>query len=93
MNLLKNPTIEELQTLLSACDDNECHHVVWVTHNAEVKITPFGDNFWQETENILKYNFAPYMCGNGYVGIAASQDMTWVKSLFNDLLTSWPDCY
>ena len=26
MNLLKNPTIEELQTLLSACDDNECHH-------------------------------------------------------------------
>ena len=89
MNLLKNPTIEELQILLLSCNYDECYHIVWVDNNAEVRITPFTEDFWKEYKTEIFCNFAPYFPGNGYVGVEAAQDITWVRELFNRLLRSW----
>jgi hypothetical protein len=94
MNMSKNPTIDELKTLVARCDDDAGHHVLWVESNGEVHIdvlpddlTPVG--FEQNTGPKMKLRYETFQQGNGYVGAEAVSDAKHVAELFNDLKTGW----
>ena len=93
MNLEKNPTVEELQSLLNACDDRAGHHVLWVDRNADVHVSrvPNGDApGWPAAQPDMQLRYETFQAGNEYVGPGAAADDGWVRQLLDALLTEWP---
>lgn len=94
MNLDRNPTADELRTLLSTCDDRSGHHALWVAGDGEVHITRLPRK-WpppnpEETHPEMKLRVETFEIGNGYVGPEAAQDDGWVRELFRALTDCWP---
>jgi shikimate kinase len=94
MNLDNNPTVEQLRSLLRACDDQAGHHVLWVAMDGEVHITrvpkqesPLVSKEWS---SLMKLRYETFEAGNDYVGPEAAKDDCWVKELFEALLKKWP---
>jgi hypothetical protein len=96
MNLNRNPTREELQTLLAACDDGEGIHVLWVERLGDVQITLLlteTDMEWirgTDHEN-LQFHYESYGKNEGFTGKAASADNLYIATLFEKLLKDWED--
>jgi hypothetical protein len=96
MNLNRNPTREELQTLLAACDDGEGIHVLWVERLGDVQITLLlteTDLEWirgTDHEN-LQFHYESYGKNEGFTGKAASADNLYIATLFEKLLKDWED--
>ena len=93
MNLASNPSREELAKLLSVCDDEAAHHVLWVGHGGEVHITPLPrdaspGSFAERNEAAIKFSVECYARGNGYVGKLAAADRVWVNFLTTMLVVS-----
>jgi hypothetical protein len=96
MNLNRNPTREELQTLLATCDDGEGIHVLWVERLGDVQITLLlteTDMEWirgTDHEN-LQFHYESYGKNEGFTGKAASADNLYIATLFEKLLKDWED--
>jgi hypothetical protein len=96
MNLNRNPTKEELQTLLAACDDGEGIHVLWVERLGEVQITLLlteTDVEWIKgiDDEKVQFHYRSYAKNDGYVGKAASADDMYIVTLFEKLLRDWQE--
>ncbi|MFM5297066.1 hypothetical protein ACEUAI_22800 [Aeromonas veronii] len=93
MNLNQSPSIDQLKTLLSACNDDAGHHVLWVKRTGEVEIsllplglTPVG---FEEANPTMALRYETFQCRNGYVGVDAASDDKFVTDLFNRLTFEW----
>jgi len=94
MNINDNPTQDQLRKLLANCNDMAGHHIVWVDRAGTVQISLLPPDLtpamWSERlGHDLKFRLETLGCGNGYVGLAASQDEQWVGDLFRWLQRSW----
>lgn len=94
MNLNRNPTKEELQALLAACDDGEGIHVLWVERLGEVQVTLLlteTDVEWLKgiDHEKVQFHYKSYAKNDGYVGKAASADDMYIVTLFEKLLRDW----
>jgi hypothetical protein len=95
MNMNNNPTKEELQALLRACDDTAGGHILWVSRSGEVQIillTRETAAKWAgRMGNEIQFRYETYGSGNDYVGENAANDDRYVSSLFKKLLTDWQE--
>jgi hypothetical protein len=96
MNLDRNPTKEELQTLLAACDDGEGIHVLWVERLGEVQITLLlteTDVEWVKgiDDEKVQFHYKSYAKNDGFVGKVASADDMYIVTLFEKLLRDWQE--
>lgn len=94
MNLNRNPTKEELQALLAACDDGDGIHVLWVERLGEVQVTLLlteTDAQWlrEVDDQHVQFHYKSYAKNDGYVGKAASADALYITTLFERLLGDW----
>ncbi|HDX8429046.1 TPA: hypothetical protein RQN23_003756 [Aeromonas veronii] len=93
MNLNQSPSVEQLKGLLSACNDNAGHHILWVQKTGDVHITllprdltPSG---FEAKNPDMALRYETFDRGNGYVGVEAASDNNFVTSLFNRLTAEW----
>ena len=93
MNLNNTPTTQQLSQLLSVCNDNAGHHILWVSKNGDVTVTQLIDigpiGFEEETPS-MAMRYETFQQGNSYVGQDAANDMEYVEKLLKDLLIEWP---
>jgi hypothetical protein len=93
MNLSNNPTEAQLVALLAACDDKAADHVLWVSEEGEVSLTPLsvGESpaRFIETTPGLCFCHETYPAGEGGVGSAASRKGDYVSLLYCDLRDAW----
>lgn len=89
MNLNTDP-IEKLADLLSSCDDNAGHHVIWVDALGEVHITRLGESQapWEFDGKAL-FRLETICRWNGYVGPEAARDKRWVSELHARLIREY----
>jgi len=93
MNMKNNPTERQLHDLLSACDDRDGDHVLWVSRLGDVQVTLLI----QETvaawaariEDQIQFRYKAYEAGNDLVGQNAAGDLIYVSRLFDELLMDW----
>lgn len=90
MNMNRNPTKNELQEILRKCDDDAAHHILWVSYDSEVQISPVPEDLtpvgWAEQNNDkIKWRNETWVRGNKYVGPDAADDDNWVDKLFSHL--------
>jgi hypothetical protein len=91
MNLRdREPSFEELQAMIAACDDNAAHHVVWVSEDGDVHITKLDTlnpiEWAKQNDGKVRYSHGLFAKGNGYVGPSAALDMSHMTVLFNLLI-------
>ncbi len=93
MNLSNCPTEAQLVELIAACDDKAAHHVLWVSEEGEVSITPLSagesPSRFVETTPGLRFCHETYTAGEGGVGSAASRMGDYVSLLYCDLRDAW----
>lgn len=93
MNLNQAPSIEQLKSLLAACDDDVGHHILWVKKTGDVHISVLPENLtpagFEETNPEMALRYETFQCGNGYVGVDAASDDDFVTDLFNRLTSKW----
>lgn len=95
MNLNRNPSVEELRSLLRQGDDSAGHHVLWVKRTGDVELSripkdnsPVG---FEKAQPEMQMRFETFLAGNEYVGPEAADDEEWVRELFDSLLKEWPE--
>jgi len=98
MNLTQNPTQAELKQLLMKCDDKAGHHIIWVDHQGEVRISLILEgntpaNFARENAERIKFRLETFGIGNDYTGATAASDKEWVERLYKALNNLWADGY
>lgn len=93
MNLNNNPTVQQLSKLLSVCDDQAGHHILWVSNTGDVSVTQINDigpiGFEENTPS-MAMRYETFQRGNDYVGEEAAKDEKHVARLLRDLITEWP---
>jgi len=93
MNLNQKPTREQLKTLFSACDDTIGHHVLWVSKNGDVALTPLPNELtlagFDQTNPDIQLRYETFVRGNGYVGEQAADDERFVDRIFKSLQSEW----
>ena len=94
MNLASDASRNQLVGLLSQCNDNAAHHLLWVTQKGEVHIAPLSAGlsaaaFAHQNAEEMKFRLEVFQRGSGYVGSAASQDLIWVNRLYQALTRFW----
>lgn len=93
MNLNNNPTAQQLSQLLSICNDDAGHHILWVSNTGDVSVTLINDigpiGFEQNTPT-MAMRYETFQRGNKYVGQEAANDVSYVNSLLKDLINEWP---
>lgn len=93
MNLNNNPTTAQLSQILSICNDNAGHHILWVSKAGDVSVTqingisPIG---FEKNTPSMAMRYETFQIGNDYVGKSASNDNTHTQKLLNDLIKEWP---
>lgn len=93
MNINQKPTKEQLKTLFSACDDTIGHHVLWVSKNGDVALTPLPNELtpagFDQTNPDIQLRYETFVRGNGYVGEQAADDERFVDRIFKSLQSEW----
>jgi hypothetical protein len=93
MNLNHNPTRQQLKAIFSACDDTFGHHVLWVSRNGDVALTPMPSERipvgFDQTNPDLLLRYETFMQGTGYVGHQAAEDEKFVGRIFKSLQSEW----
>ncbi|MFI8981163.1 hypothetical protein [Ectopseudomonas khazarica] len=93
MNLNNTPSIEQLKSLLAACNDEEGHHILWVTKTGEVHISVLSEELgpigFEESKPEMALRYETFQCGNDYVGLNAASDERFVSRLFRSLIAEW----
>jgi len=93
MNLNQNPAKEQLKALFSACGDSIGHHVLWVSKNGDVALSPLPSEInpvgFDQTNPDLLLRYETFVRGNGYVGQQAAEDEKFVDRIFNSLQSEW----
>ncbi|WP_020607047.1 hypothetical protein [Spirosoma spitsbergense] len=93
MNLDQFPTLDQLCQLIGSVDDNQDSHILFVTKNGDVHLSPF----WADTaygadyanEDTLQFVLDTFMIAEGYTGQQAAQDPEWMDGLFSELKENW----
>lgn len=80
-------TIQELETLFSACDDTAGHHMLCVDFNGNVRIdiipkdlTPLGH--YEKNKKTIKFRLETFSRGNGYVGPDSIQNDDFLLKVY-----------
>lgn len=95
MNLDYSPTLDQLCQLVASVDDNQDSHILFVTKNGDVHLSPFradtavGADYANEEE--LQFVLDTFMIAEGYMGREATQDPEWMDELFSELIVHWED--
>ena len=80
-------TLENVKKLIASKDDSK-NRQIRISKTGEVYISDEVGNV--NIDNVL-VRFETLMQGNGYLGIEASNDETYVERIFNDLKENWPN--
>ncbi|HKR05312.1 MAG TPA: hypothetical protein VJY62_11825 [Bacteroidia bacterium] len=85
MNLYHNPTPNQLQQMIAACDDILNYYDILVDNDGEVFIRHSADS---SIETIRKYKFwfRALLRGKHSVGEQAAQNRNYINQLYNDLI-------
>jgi hypothetical protein len=80
-------TLENVRALIASEDDSV---------NRQLRVTKSGLAFLSDSialENLddIAFRFETWVQGADYVGIAASQDETWVSRIYEALKQNWPN--
>jgi hypothetical protein len=86
---LKDPTqftLQGVKELIASVDDSE---------DRQLRVTKSGiafiyDSVGPEDTDDLAFRFETWNKGNDYLGVAASQDETWVCRIYKALKKNWP---
>ncbi len=93
MNLNRRPSIEQLKSLIAACNDEEGHHVVWVTKTGDVHVSVIPEELgpigFEKSKPEMALRYETFQCGNGYVGPGAASDEDLVSRLYRSLIAEW----
>lgn len=93
MNLNRAPSMEQLKSLLAACNDEEGHHILWVCRTGEVHVSVLPEGLgpigFQESKPEMALRYETFQCGNDYVGLNAASDEEFVSRLFRSLIAEW----
>lgn len=93
MNLNRAPSIEQLKSLLAACNDEEGHHILWVSKTGEVHVSVLPEELgpieFEESKPEMALRYETFQCGNDYVGLNAASDEELVSRLFRSLIAEW----
>ena len=82
MNLDQHPTLDQLCQLVASVDDDRDSHILFVTKDGEVHISPLradtatGADY--ANEDILQFVLDSFMIFKGYLGWQAAQDPEWM---------------
>jgi hypothetical protein len=91
MNIdLKNPnalTLASVRDLIGSKDDSQ-HRQLRVTSDGIAFLS--DDVAADKLDNIL-FRFETWIAGNGYCGAAAAADDDWVREVYEDLRSNWPE--
>ncbi len=96
MNLRSGSSEEEFKQLLSNCNDDAGHHLLWVDNNGDVNITQLPKDLSPagfETAHAanIRFRLESFQKGNKYVGPSAAEDDKWVKKLFSKINELWQE--
>lgn len=94
MNMLNNPAIEDLKSLLSQYDDLACDHVLWVGYDGEVQISEIhSQEDWIEWKRrrplFAKFYYERFHRGNNNVGPFAANNDEIINEYFWWLKADW----
>jgi hypothetical protein len=93
MNMNNDPTLEQLQQLLSACDDEAGNHCLWVAADGEVSVSllpeALGPIGFEANTPSMRLRYETFCEGNGYVGLDAAADDSLTKPLLRALISMW----
>ncbi|WP_462402614.1 hypothetical protein [Pseudomonas sp. Marseille-QA0332] len=93
MNLNDRPTIDQLAELFAARKDHLDDHLLWVSHNGEVRLDRLPPNIGEaEIEShmpSMRARLKVFRRGQGYVGRKAAADTDFVGSVLQSLQASW----
>lgn len=95
MNMKRNPTKEQLRLLLRRCDDQSADHVIWISSDGGVHISPLSQEYTlSEWDRAMARAYSVRMDsvfaqGGEYVGPSAADDPDWVSELYAWLLEAW----
>lgn len=87
IDLSKEFTREDVAKLLASKDDSQ-HRQLRVTKDG---IAYLSDEVGATNIDGLAFRFETWDAGNGYSGLEASQDDSWVRKVFDDLKENWPN--
>lgn len=87
IDVRKEFTMEDVRKLLASKDDSQ-HRQLRVTNNG---IAYISDEVGADNIDGLAFRFETWIAGNGYCGLKASQDASWVSEVFDDLKKNWPN--
>lgn len=93
MNLNQQPTLTQLIQLIGSVDDEQDSHILFVTKNGDVRLSPFradtapGADY--ANEDVLQFVLDTFMIAEGYTGQQATQDPEWMDELFSELTENW----
>lgn len=95
MNLTQDPTKDQLRQLLSQCNDDAGHHIVWASDSGEVGVSLLPEGLspigFDGEHPDLKFRFGALRQGGGNVGPLAAADEGWVTEIFDGLVRNWAD--
>lgn len=94
MNLNNEPTLEQLKKLFESCNDDEGHHILWVSRNGEVllSLVPTDSNpiAFENSKSEMQCRYETFSSGSGYVGRNAAKDESFMQKMFGMLVSNWP---
>lgn len=95
MRFPNQATLEDLATLVAACDDRAGNHLIWIHHDGEVHVTHVeaeGLDYPDRTRLLqsgVAYLFQILPWGGNLVGPKAAADLDWMADLHEHLFTGW----
>lgn len=93
MNVLKNPTVDQLRPLIAACDHNEGDHVIWADTQGDVHVTRLArgqdPTSFRRAQNDLVVQLETADQGNGWVGPDAASDDELMGRYLVALVKHW----
>jgi len=94
MNLAKNPTHNQLRSLLYVLDHNQATHVLYVKKNGDVCIVPLEENespisLFEKNKDEIQFQIESFAIGTDWVGQRAAYDYEWVEQLLNQIQFLW----
>ena len=80
-------TLDTVRQLLGSKDDSE-HRQLRVTNDG---IAFLSDDVGFDNIDDVLFRFETWIARNGYCGPDAAADDEWVREVYNDLKTNWPE--
>lgn len=94
MNMNTSPSLDQLKSLITQCDDSRAGHLLYAKSDGEVRILRFIDDSYvagwiDDNPDDIRIRFEFYPRGQGYVGNRALGRTGWVERIYTALVDRW----